>query len=105
MKTKGLILLASAFLMTAMVLVGCKKKEPAPPSPAQTEGVKETAAKEAEKTVAEINPICPVMEGPVNPDIFAEYQGKKVYFCCPACKGQFEADPQKYLAKLPQFNK
>jgi YHS domain-containing protein len=47
---------------------------------------------------------CPVMEGnPIDPNIFVEYEGKKVYFCCPACPEKFKADPEKYLAKLPQF--
>jgi YHS domain-containing protein len=47
---------------------------------------------------------CPVMEGnPIKKEIFTEYQGKKVYFCCPPCETKFRADPEKYLAKLPQF--
>lgn len=24
---------------------------------------------------------------------FSEYQGKNYYFCCPGCKGKFDADP------------
>jgi Cu(I)/Ag(I) efflux system membrane fusion protein len=48
---------------------------------------------------------CPVMGGAVNRDIFTIYEGKKVYFCCPGCKPEFEKNPEKYLAKLPQFKK
>ncbi len=49
--------------------------------------------------------LCPVMEGnPVKKDIFVEYQGKKVYFCCDYCKAQFSQQPEKYLSKLPQFS-
>jgi YHS domain-containing protein len=44
------------------------------------------------------------MGGAINKDIFTEYKGKKVYFCCPGCVDRFKADPEKYLAKLPQFN-
>jgi len=44
-----------------------------------------------------------VMNYPINKAIFVEYEGKKVYFCCPGCPEQFRADPQAYLAKLPQF--
>lgn len=47
--------------------------------------------------------LCPVMGTPINKDIFVEYQGKKVYFCCPGCDKEFLADPEKYLPKLPQF--
>jgi len=49
--------------------------------------------------------LCPVMGNPIDKNIFVEYQGKKVYFCCPACKPEFEKDPAKYVAKLPQFQK
>jgi len=48
---------------------------------------------------------CPVMGGAIDKALFAEYQGKKVYFCCPGCKEKFEAEPEKYIAKLPQFGK
>jgi YHS domain-containing protein len=47
--------------------------------------------------------ICPIMGGPINKDVFAEYKGKKVYFCCAGCEQEFNADPEKYVAKLPQF--
>jgi YHS domain-containing protein len=47
--------------------------------------------------------LCPVMGGPINKRIFAEYKDKKVYFCCAACRPKFEQEPQKYLDKLPQF--
>ena len=46
---------------------------------------------------------CPVMGLAINKDLFTVYKGKKVYFCCPGCKPEFEKNPQKYLAKLPQF--
>lgn len=49
--------------------------------------------------------ICPVMGGAVDKDIYTEYQGKKVYFCCKQCKGDFEKSPEKYTGKLPQFAK
>lgn len=46
---------------------------------------------------------CPVLGGPINKDVFVEYKGKKVYFCCEGCDKTFLADPEKHLAKLPQF--
>jgi len=54
------------------------------------------AAKVEQKT-------CPIMGGAINKNIFTEYRGKKVYFCCAACKPIFEKNPKKYLNKLPQF--
>jgi YHS domain-containing protein len=44
------------------------------------------------------------MDGnPINKELYTEYKGKKVYFCCPGCEDKFKADPEKYITKLPQF--
>jgi YHS domain-containing protein len=80
-----------------LVIVGCQKKtEPATPPPAEANA---TAAAEIEQK------ICPVMEAPLDKNVFTVYQGKKVYFCCGQCKAEFEKNPEKYLSKLPQFAK
>ncbi len=50
-----------------------------------------------------VQKLCPVMGGAINKDIFIEYKGKKVYFCCPGCDAEFKKDPEKYIGKLPQF--
>jgi len=39
------------------------------------------------------------MGGKANPNIFAECQGQRLYFCCPGCPGVFQKDPEKYLNK------
>lgn len=93
-KSKTMALLATICLL---VIVGCQKKtEPAAPPAAEANAI---ASAESEQTM------CPVMEAPIDKNIFTEYQGKKVYFCCGQCKGEFEKDPEKYLSKLPQFKK
>jgi YHS domain-containing protein len=46
---------------------------------------------------------CPIMGMAIDKKVFIEYKGRKVYFCCPGCEDKFKAEPQKYLAKLPQF--
>ncbi|MBN2064179.1 MAG: efflux RND transporter periplasmic adaptor subunit [Sedimentisphaerales bacterium] len=48
---------------------------------------------------------CPVMGNPIDKKVFVIYKGQKVYFCCPGCDKKFKEDPEKYLDKLPQFNK
>ena len=100
MSTRRKQLLAGFLLvclsLTALTVAnGCKKKsEPA------------TSAETEQKTQAVIEQtICPVMAGPINKDIYTEYKGKKVYFCCSGCKEKFEQAPEQYLSKLPQFNK
>lgn len=43
---------------------------------------------------------CPVMGGPIDKDVFTDYDGQRVYFCCPGCIDTFKANPQKYLKKI-----
>jgi len=103
MNHKNIFLLtAGLMIICLLVTAGCQKKTgpvapPAPTTPVTEANTVISAA--VEQT------ICPVMEGPVNKKIFTEYQGKKVYFCCPSCKADFEKNPEKYLPKLPQFKK
>ena len=86
-----------AVLLGLMIFVGCEKTEPViPSSPNEANEISSVAGEQT---------MCPVMGGAVNKDIFVEYQGKKVYFCCPACVSEFEKNPEKYLSKLPQFQK
>ena len=78
------------------VFSGCKKQaEPAESSQGQTDIIASAAIEQK---------MCPVMpEMKINPEVFSEYKGKKVYFCCTDCKAKFEAEPEKYIANLPQF--
>ena len=43
---------------------------------------------------------CPVMGGEINKEIYADHDGKRVYFCCSMCIDTFKKDPAKYLKKL-----
>jgi YHS domain-containing protein len=90
------LLLATLSLLVLVVVGGCKKSEPEGSSDTVPE-VTDVAAVVGEQTM------CPVMGGTIDKNVFVEYKGKKVYFCCPGCKDKFEAEPEKYLAKLPQF--
>jgi YHS domain-containing protein len=45
---------------------------------------------------------CPVMGGMVNKNIYADYQGNRVYFCCPPCLREFKKDPDKYVKKMKE---
>jgi len=50
------------------------------------------------------NTYCPVMpDMQTNPEIFTDYKGKRVYFCCNNCRAAFGREPEKYLDQLPQF--
>jgi len=45
---------------------------------------------------------CPVMGGLINKSIYADYQGSRVYFCCPPCLREFKKDPEKYITKMKE---
>lgn len=96
--------------ITALMLSGCKEK-PDAPQPNQN-GTAETAnhqhqapdaVTDAAAEAGTEQTTCPVMGGKINKDIYTDYQGKRVYFCCAACKPEFEKNPKKYIGKLPQF--
>jgi YHS domain-containing protein len=99
-------LLTGALVFLMFAAISCKKKsQPTESTTPTMEKMAQKAtetAKEAAKSMEQTT--CPVMDGnPINKDVFVEYKGKKVYFCCPDCKAKFDADPEKYIAKLPQF--
>ncbi|MHC4423823.1 MAG: YHS domain-containing protein [Planctomycetota bacterium] len=89
-KTIILMVLMTGVLVFGLVaLNGCKKKS-------------ESATPGATSIITE-QTTCPVMGNPINKSLFAEYKGKKVYFCCAGCVDKFKANPEQYIAKLPQF--
>ena len=72
----SIVVLVGLLLIGLAVLPGCAEKEPAP-VPEPNEG---TAAADA----AAVQTTCPIMGNPIDKAVFTEYQGQKVYFCCPA---------------------
>ena len=105
-------IIAGLFLAASIMLIGCEESEPETTEPAAME--MSNAMAENEAVMAEVatqvvsateQTLCPVMDAPINKDLFVEYQGKKVYFCCGGCEKLFKENPEKYLAKLPQFQK
>lgn len=45
---------------------------------------------------------CPVMGGKVNPELYADVDGKRVYVCCAGCIGAVTENPQKYLQVIQE---
>jgi YHS domain-containing protein len=98
-----LTLTAAALAAMTTLFAAAQETAPATSDTAPTtEQAAEPASGEASAQV--LNETCPVMaSNPVNPDISVEYQGKTVLFCCPGCPSTFLANPEQYLANLPQF--
>jgi YHS domain-containing protein len=45
---------------------------------------------------------CPVLGGNIDKNVFVDYQGKRVYFCCQGCDAEFNKNPEKYLKKMQE---
>jgi YHS domain-containing protein len=43
---------------------------------------------------------CPVMGGTINKSLYADHNGKRVYFCCAGCIAPFNKEPEKYIQQL-----
>jgi YHS domain-containing protein len=52
------------------------------------------------QTVQKVQTTCPVMGGKIDKKLFADYDGKRVYFCCGGCSAVFNKDPAKYIKKM-----
>ncbi|HMP71890.1 MAG TPA: efflux RND transporter periplasmic adaptor subunit [Kiritimatiellia bacterium] len=43
---------------------------------------------------------CPIAGGRIDPKDFVDYQGYRIYFCCPGCDDEFLRDPERYLEEM-----
>ena len=67
---------------------------PAEEAAAEDAGAENAAAGET------LQKTCPVMGMPIDKRYYADYEGRRIYFCCPDCAAKFEKDPKAYLEKV-----
>lgn len=103
MNTKRMQMTITALLVGVLSVgfIGCKDKSA--DTPTNPAGEVQKAAGTVASTVSQTT--CPIMGKPIDKSVFTEYQGQKVYFCCPGCIEKFKAEPEKYTKDLPQFKK
>ena len=103
MKTMIKLLGITTVGVALAAFVGCERKHD--DHAGHDHAAHDHAAHQADETAAQAGEqtMCPVMDAPINKDYFVEYEGKRVYFCCPGCDAMFLENPEKYLHKLPQF--
>ncbi|HOB73383.1 MAG TPA: YHS domain-containing protein [Phycisphaerae bacterium] len=89
--TTGLV--CALGLLLSLITTGCERKESPTTAPATQAAAVDTGGQT----------LCPVGGDKIDPAVFIEYKGKKVYFCCEGCDKIFEKNPEKYVKKLPQF--
>ena len=46
---------------------------------------------------------CPVMGGKVNPKLYVDTNGRRIYVCCKGCIGKVVENPSGYLAKAAKL--
>ena len=44
--------------------------------------------------------LCPIMGNAINKDVFTDYNGMRIYFCCGGCDSAFLKDPEKHLEQM-----
>lgn len=86
-KSKWILAAMAMAVATGNVASVIAGDETVPAAPATTNVVKQQT-------------MCPVMGGGIDKQFFADYQGKRVYFCCNACPATFKKDPTKYIKKM-----
>jgi len=43
-----------------------------------------------------------VMGGKIDKNVYTDYQGKRIYFCCSGCLDDFKKSPEKYLKQMEE---
>ena len=100
MKNKFGTILTIFTILAVTILTGCSK-EPQPQPEESTHMQEHGSMEKEEKVVATKNQTtCPVMGGKIDKSIYADYEGKRVYFCCASCLAEFNKNPEKYVKKL-----
>ena len=61
-----------------------------------------TLTKKAEAKVVEKKKqtVCPVLGNPIDKSVYTDYKGKRIYFCCSMCVGEFKKHPDEIIKKM-----
>ena len=88
-----------------LLMAGCEGRTDPAAKPVEPAAEAQEMPAKAAEVLAEVEiaqKSCPVMGGAINREYFTDYEGRRVYFCCPQCIDEFKKDPEKYLAKLDE---
>lgn len=88
----SMIVVVALVVAAGMVVTGCggKKEHKATDAPA----VDDTKAAAAPQTE------CPIRGNAIKKDVYVDYNGKRIYMCCPACESKINKDPEKYIKQM-----
>ncbi len=84
-------------LGVGIVNVSCEKAEK---SPGEAE---QAAPKDAGSQASKTQTTDAISGKPVNRAVYADHEGKRIYFCCDNSRRSFRMDPEKYLNKFREL--
>lgn len=88
------VVLTIALFVTVGLLVGCGKEAD------KVDEHEHSAVEHSEELPAGANVMCPVMpEEKVDPELYVEHKGKRIYVCCKKCAKQVQEDPAGWYTK------
>lgn len=93
----------SFIVALSLVITGCGKKGSAERSDTSQTSQEQLMQDEAPESVGSVQQTCPVIKGPIDEDIYVDYNDKRVYFCSESCREEFNRDPEKYLKRLKEM--
>jgi len=93
---KAKILFSSAALLAVLLAPAQPSHGAAVPEAAMEQGETQAAPKAAPKFQTN----CPVMGGKIDPDLYVDHEGQRIYLCCKGCEAAVKKDPKAYIEKL-----
>ena len=54
------------------------------------------------QTKGQAQTVCPVLGNKIDKNVYTDYQGKRIYFCCAGCVEPFKKNPEQYLKKMEE---
>jgi len=97
-----LIVTGTLVLAAGLMAAGCKEQS-AQPADAAAQSQPGDAGSTPAAAIAQ--KLCPVTDDPIDPKIYLDYNGRRIYFCCELCPPTFKKDPEKYLQKMDEPTK
>ena len=91
------VVLILSLMATGLMNMSCGKEEKTPQKEV------EVTTKDAGSQALKTQTIDAFSGKLVNKDIYADYNGKRIYFCCDQSKNQFNNDPEKYIEKFREL--
>jgi hypothetical protein len=84
-----------------LLAVGCsgERKAATPATPVATEA---SAPAERPAPAPRRQETCPVMGGKIDPALYVDHAGKRIYVCCEGCLAPVRAAPATYIRQLEE---